>query len=85
MEGASVPGLEMNTVSVLILVSLMTITLFYIFQRLYENFTGSNKHTNQIPGPKGWPILGCLPYLAGKDARKVLARLNLKNTKQSLI
>ena len=69
----SVTGLKMNTVSVFIMV-LVAVMFYYIFQTLYENFTGSNKLTNQIPGPKGWPVVGCLPYLAGKDARKVLAR-----------
>ena len=69
----SVTGLKMNTVSVFIMVFLMAVIFYYVFLQISEVFIESNKHRNQLPGPKGWPIVGCLPYLAGKDARKVLS------------
>ena len=77
MGVGSVTGLKMNTVSVFIMAFLMAVIFYYIFLKISEVFIESNKHKNQLPGPKGWPVVGCLPYLAGKDTRKVLSRYEL--------
>ena len=74
MGVGSVTDLKMNTVSVFIMVFLFAVIFYYIFLQISEIFIESYKHKNLLPGPKGWPVVGCLPYLAGKDARKVLLR-----------